>query len=345
MTRTWKLMGAGGLLLLTACPLPRELREVPPVPVHQEFVETVAGLQRRLNDPATVLIQVGRDRAEYDAGHIPGARWLPLSAIVTERDGVPNELPAVEALDAAFEGVGVSDNSRVVVYGDPLLAARVFFTLDYLGHPPALLNGGIAAWRAAGHPVETAVPPARQGSFTPRPQADRVVDAGWVKGHLNDSTVVFIDARPPEEFSGATPGEGVQRPGHIPGARNIFWRNTVVSDADPMLRGPDVLRALYRLAGARTQGEAPEYVLQRPRYEPGDTTRPRRGQRTDRRREDQPRTVPVTRKPTTVVTYCRTGVQASWDYYVSRYLGYDTKMYDASFIDWSRRGADYPVER
>jgi thiosulfate/3-mercaptopyruvate sulfurtransferase len=338
-------MGAAGLLLLTACPLPRELREVPPVPVHQEFAESVAGLQRRLNDPATVIIQVGRDRAEYDAGHIPGARWLPLSAIVTERDGVPNELPSVETLDAAFEGVGVSDNSQVVVYGDPLLAARVFFTLDYLGHPPALLNGGMAAWRAAGHAVETTVPAARQGSFTPRPQTDRVVDADWVKGHLNDSTVVFLDARPPEEFSGATPGQGVTRPGHIPGAKNVFWRNTVVSDANPTLRGSDVLRALFRLAGARAQGDAPEYVLQRPRYEPGDTTGRRRGQRGDQRRDQEPRTVPVTRKPTTVVTYCRTGVQASWDYYVSRYLGYDTKMYDASFIDWSRRGADYPVER
>ena len=46
-----------------------------------------------------------------------------------------------------------------------------------------------------------------------------------------------------------------------------------------------------------------------------------------------------------MVVYCRTGVQASWDYFVARYLGYQVKMYDGSFIDWSRRGADYPVER
>ena len=340
MTRTRKLIGAASLLVLAACPIPRELREQAPLPVHTEFTESVNGLQRRLNDPATVILHVARSRAEYDAGHIPGARFLALSSIVTERGGLPNELPTVEALRGAFEAAGVSDNSRVVVYGDPLLAGRVFFTLDYLGHPPALLNGGLAAWRAAGHATETQEPAARRGTFTPRPQADRVVDADWVRQHLRDSTVVFIDARPPEEFSGATPGEGVQRPGHIPGARNVFWRNTVVSEADATLRGPDVLRAFFRLAGARAPGEPAPYVTERPRYEPGDTTRPRSGQR-----RQPPRRVEQKLPSTTVVTYCRTGVQASWDYYVARFLGYDVKMYDGSYIDWSRRGADYPVER
>ncbi|HEX6749849.1 MAG TPA: rhodanese-like domain-containing protein [Longimicrobium sp.] len=342
MTRTRKLMGAAALLLLTACPIPRELRETAPLPVHAEFLESVNGLQRRLGEASTVILHVGRNRADYDAGHIPGARWLPLSAIVTERDGVPNELPSVEALDAAFEAVGVSDDSRVVVYGDPLLAARAFFTLDYLGHPPALLNGGLAAWREAGKTVETAEPAARRGTFTPRPRPELVVDAEWVRQHLTDSTVVLIDARPPEEFSGATPGEGVTRPGHIPGAKNVFWRNTVVSDANPTLRGSDVLRAFYRLAGARAPGEPGEFVTERPRYTAGDTTRPRRGEQREQR---EPRRVQQKVTATTVVTYCRTGVQASWDYFVSRFLGYDTKMYDGGFIDWSRRGTDYPVER
>src|SRR3712207_6400249 len=108
------------------------------------------------SDPGTVILHVGRNRADYDAGHIPGARWVPLSSIVTERNGVPNELPSVEALDAVFEAAGVSDGSRVVVYGDMggLSAGRAFFTLDYLGLPPAVLDGGLEAWRAAGRPVE-----------------------------------------------------------------------------------------------------------------------------------------------------------------------------------------------
>ena len=46
----------------------------------------------------------------------------------------------------------------------------------------------------------------------------------------------------------------------------------------------------------------------------------------------------------TVVAYCRTGMQASFAYFVARYLGYETRMYDASFMDWSRR-AELPAER
>lgn len=347
MTRTRNLFGAAALLLLTACPIPRELREVPAPPANADMLVSVSQLQRRLNDPATVVLHVGRDRASYDAGHIPGARFLPLASIVTERDGVPNELPSTEALDEAFEAVGVSDDSRVVLYGDlgGLAAGRAFFTLDYLGHTPAILNGGIEAWRAAGRPVETAAPAARRGSFTPRPHPELVVDADWVRSHLRDTTVAFIDARPAEQYSGAEPGEGVQRPGHIPGAKSLFWQNTIVAPANPELRPTDVLRALYRLAGARFASDV-EYIPERPRYEPADTSaaarRERRQGQRQRPRNNTPRQQP---RPNTVVVYCRTGVQASWDYFVARYLGYQTKMYDGSFIDWSRRGADYPVER
>ncbi|HEX8373738.1 MAG TPA: hypothetical protein VF606_01000, partial [Geminicoccaceae bacterium] len=103
MTRTRNVFGAAALLLLTACPLPRELREVPPPPVNADLLVSVAQLQRRLNDPTTVVLHVGRDRSSYDAGHVPGARFLALSSIVTERAGVPNELPSVEALDEVFE--------------------------------------------------------------------------------------------------------------------------------------------------------------------------------------------------------------------------------------------------
>jgi thiosulfate/3-mercaptopyruvate sulfurtransferase len=163
-----------------------------------------------------------------------------------------------------------------------------------------------------------------------------------VRQRLRDTTVAFIDARPPEQYSGAEPGEGVQRPGHIPGAKNLFWQNTLLTPANPVLRSPEVLRALYRLAGGRFASDV-VFVRERPRYEPADTSAAAR-----RERRQQQRRPPTTRpqgSPNTVVVYCRTGVQASWDYFVARYLGYQTKMYDGGFIDWSRRGPDYPVER
>jgi thiosulfate/3-mercaptopyruvate sulfurtransferase len=91
----------------------------------------------------------------------------------------------------------------------------------------------------------------------------------------------------------------VQRPGHIPGAANLFWEETIESPDRPALRGVEELRAMFEAAGAS----------------PGDT----------------------------VVTYCRTGMQASFAYFVARHLGYEAKMYDPSFLDWSRR-TELPVE-
>lgn len=210
-------------------------------------------LARRLDDPRTVIVHVGRDRAEYDRGHVPGARFLALSDIVVERDGVPNELPPVERLREAFEAVGVSDGSRVVLYGDldGLAAARAFFSLDYLGKTDAaLLDGGLERWRFRDHPVSTEPPPPARGTLTPRPRPDVVVDADWVRERLDDTTVVLVDVRPPAEYTGEVPGPGVERPGHIPGAHNVFWRTALVSGDDPRLRSPQVLHAPYTLAGA-----------------------------------------------------------------------------------------------
>ncbi|HEY8484730.1 MAG TPA: sulfurtransferase, partial [Longimicrobiales bacterium] len=233
----------------------------------------------------------------YDRGHIPGARFLPLSAIVVERDGLPNELPPVEHLDSVFEAVGVSDDTRVVVYGPPLAAARAFVTLDYLGHGDrtALLDGGLERWVAEGRPLSTEAPEVARGRFTPRPRPELVVDAAWVAARLDSPGIALLDARPEAEFAGDVAGAGIPRPGHIPGARNVFWQRMIRSPEDPTFLEPDTLRALLADAGV----------------EPGDT----------------------------VVAYCRTGVQASVAYFVARYLGYEARMYDGSFIDWSPREA------
>ena len=315
---------------------------VPPQPVRPNLQPgvLVSGeqLAARLADPRWVVVHVGRDRASYDAGHLPGARFLALSSIVTERDGLPAELPPVARLEQAFEEIGVSNDSRVVLYGDlgGLAAARAFFTLDYLGHTgAALLNGGLESWRAAGREVSTAAvaAPAR-GNLEPRPRPEIVVSAEWVRDHLRDTTVALIDARPAAEFTGETPGEGVVRPGHIPGADNLFWRNLLVSEQNPELRSNTVVFSLFGLAGARTAEEVQRAQQQARRFQARRTVP---GERNPRQAQVQPR-------GTTVVAYCRGGVQASMLYFVSRYLGYETRLYDGSFVDWSRRGADFPVE-
>lgn len=306
-------MVAGALLGLAACRPAADEGEAERAAAPQEEAAAAAAtgesgllmtgesLAAQLEEPGVVVLHVGSDRAEYDRGHLPGARFLPVSAITRETAGNPNELPPVAQLDSVFESLGVSDDSRVVIYGAPLPAARAFFTLDYLGHGDraSLLDGGIAAWTEGGWQLSTDTAAAARGSFTPRPRPERAVDAAWVNDHRTDESIVLVDARPAAQFTGEEPGDGVQRPGHIPGAANLFWEETIESADRPALLDMEELRAMFEEAGAS----------------PGDT----------------------------VVTYCRTGMQASFAYFVARYLGYETKMYDPSFIDWSRR-AELPVE-
>lgn len=255
-----------------------------------------------IDDPGLVVLTVGSDRDAWETGHIPGARFVPFGDLVVTRDGMPNELPTVDALDALFESLGVSDGSTVVIDGAPLQAARTLLALDYLGLGDriAILEGGLEGWTAAGGTVSTEAAPVEPGVLTPSPREDLVVDADWIAARLDDPGVVLVDARPAEQYTGATPGGGVERGGHLPGAVNVFWEETTTSTSPLALRGESELRSLFEAAGV----------------EPGDV----------------------------VVAYCRTGVQASMVWAVASALGYETRIYDASYLDWSAR-SDLPVAR
>ncbi|HEX8696995.1 MAG TPA: sulfurtransferase [Longimicrobium sp.] len=266
-----------------------------------EMLVSTAWLARHADDPDLVILHVGDGRAEYDRGHVPGARLLLWSDFVTDEGGASAELPSPRQVEAAFEAAGVSDGSRVVIYGHPIAAARAWATLDWLGHGghASVLDGGLEVWRAEGRPVSREAPRPRRGSLTARVRPERFVDADWVRSHLGDPRHALVDARPAAEFTGGDGGHGgMHAAGHIPGARNLYWEELIVSRDRPAFRGRDELRALFRRAGA----------------DPGDT----------------------------VVTYCMVGMRASVTYFVARLLGYETRFYDGSWVDWSRRGL--PVE-
>ncbi|HZD94878.1 MAG TPA: rhodanese-like domain-containing protein [Candidatus Sulfotelmatobacter sp.] len=116
-------------------------------------------LAQHLKDPKVVVLHVAEKRSEYDSGHIPGARFLALEDFIAGEDA---ELPVPEKLKETFEKLGVSDDSRVVVYTTSWypMAGRAYYTLDYLGHGDhtALLDGGIIEWRAENRPLEKEPP-------------------------------------------------------------------------------------------------------------------------------------------------------------------------------------------
>ena len=120
--------------------------------LRSEMLVSTAWLEQHLNDRDLVVLYVSRDRGQFDSGHIPGSRFVRLDELVEQHKDSLNELPPISDLQATFESLGVSDESRVVLTGSAggVLAARAYFTLDYLGHGDraALLDGGMETWIA-----------------------------------------------------------------------------------------------------------------------------------------------------------------------------------------------------
>jgi thiosulfate/3-mercaptopyruvate sulfurtransferase len=196
-----------------------------------------AELATALTDPATVVVAVGNSEDDFIAGHIPGARFVRYDQIAIDSGGLSSELPPVEQLRAVLSAAGIGDKSKIVIYGSPIAATRMFFTLDYLGHPSArVLNGGLNAWKANGGAVETAAP--RQSSaatLTPKPRPEKVVSAEWIKERLSSSRMTLLDARPDAEFTGADGGMGgAHVKGHLPDAHQLVW-NTLLDSSGKFL--------------------------------------------------------------------------------------------------------------
>lgn len=289
------LSAVGAALVLSGCgrePAPQDHPDSQPAAPSAPAVFVTAP------DAEGQMVFIGRDSTVLPA-ESGGELFVPLSTFSVERDGVPNEFPPAAEMAALLEAAGLGAGPLVIV-GDPIPAGRAWTALDYLGlgDRAALLDGGLAAYPSVARaPVMSA--PVVDARLDIDVRQDMIVDAAWVHDRLEDPTVVILDARPPAEYSGEKPGTGIDRPGHIPGARNLFWQTLVESAENPRLKDEAGLRRLFEEAGV----------------DPGDT----------------------------VVSYCRTGGQASFLYAVARRLGYDVKLYDGSFIDWSR--TDYPVER
>ncbi|HET8981040.1 MAG TPA: sulfurtransferase [Solirubrobacteraceae bacterium] len=201
----------------------------------------------------------GALREAYLAGHIPGAALVDLDRDLSDPPGAGGRhpLPPAERFTGAMQRVGVDSDRPVVVYdaANGMAAARAWWLLRYFGHPDArLLDGGIAAWQAAGGEVvdgEETPPP---GSFVAQPGHMPLLDADGAAALARNG--VLLDARAPERFSGeAEPIDPVG--GHIPGARN---RPTTLNvQRSGRFEDPDQLRAEFAEAGIGSGAEVGVY--------------------------------------------------------------------------------------
>ncbi len=206
----------------------------------------------RILDGTWFLPLMGRDaKAEYDAAHIPGARFFDIDDISDHRSALPHMAPPVEKFMSRLRAMGVGDGHQVVVYDAVGLfsAARVWWLFRLMGQDNiAVLDGGLPKWVAEGRPVEDMPPLIRDRHMTVRRQNQMVKDVTQVAAASKLGDYEIVDARAANRFRGEAPEprEGL-RSGHIPGAKNVPYSDLL--EGDHTMKSTAELQSIFEAAG------------------------------------------------------------------------------------------------
>ena len=269
---------------------------------------TTDWVAEHLNDENVVVAEVDENPDLYDEGHVPGAVKLHWREDL--QDPVERDLVEKEQFEQLLGGLGISNDTAIVVYGDRnnWFAAYAYWYLKIYGHQDVrILDGGRQKWVDEGRELTTDVPSPQQKPYTAkeRDEALRAYRDG-VRQQIGADAKVLVDVRSPQEFAGeliAPPGyeqEGAQRAGHIPTAASIPWATAVRDDGT--FKSADELRDLYNGKGVTPEKE--------------------------------------------VTAYCRIGERSAHTWFVLReLLGYESvKNYDGSWTEWGNL-VDVPIEK
>ena len=276
--------------------------------VRSEMLVSTTWLERHLNDRDLVVLQVGQDRGQFDSGHIPGARFVRLDELVEQHTDSLNELPSATDLAKTFANLGIGDRSRVVLLDDVggVLATRAYFTLDYLGHGDhtALLDGGLKTWVAESKSLSTSQSVTTRAEFHPRVHPDILVTTAQMQ-HLS------IEAN-----QGASDYALLD-------ARPIAEHSGLVNSESVSQAGHIAgSESLYWKRLIHSEGN-PQLLDKEDLVRQFENAGAGPGK--------------------LVVTYCRTGMQSSFTYFVAEYLGYRAAMYDGSVYEWVRTSGNVLV--
>lgn len=198
-------------------------------------------------------------RPAYDAGHLPGASWVEFEGVLAADpgEGGRHPMPDREVFAAAMRAAGVCNDCPVVVYddGNSLAASRCWWLLKYFGKEDVqVLDGGFAAWQAAGLPVSTEVPEIAEGDFYPTDPGAALLDAEGAADFA--AAKLLLDARPADRFAGRN--ETVDPvAGHIPDAVSAPALANL-TDAGTFLP-PDDLALRFTGLGIRSDTEVGVY--------------------------------------------------------------------------------------
>ncbi len=218
------------------------------------LAENLGAPELRVVDASWHLPNAGRDgHAEYAASHIAGAVFFSIDDIADRESPLPHMLPGAETFGDRVGALGIGNGDRIVVYdwGGWTAAPRVWWMFRVFGHDEvAVLDGGLAKWRAEGRPTDDRPAALRERRFTARMNHRLVRDLDQMRDNLMSGREQVIDARSRGRFDATAPEPrpGL-RGGHIPGSFNVPYTDLIDTDAATML-GADGLRAAFDAAGA-----------------------------------------------------------------------------------------------
>ncbi|KSV92145.1 3-mercaptopyruvate sulfurtransferase [Sinorhizobium sp. GL28] len=197
------------------------------------FVVSADWLQERLGDPSIRILDAAwylpaqnrNPKAEYDAGHIPGAVFFDQDVIADHTSGLPHTLPSPEAFASAVGALGVSEKDTIVVYDGPgiMTAPRVWWMLRIMGARNVyVLDGGMDGWNTEGRPVSTEVPSPKPVTFNVNFNPAAVTSFARMTEIVADRSIQIADARGAGRFYGEEPEPRAgMRSGHMPGAHSL----------------------------------------------------------------------------------------------------------------------------
>jgi thiosulfate/3-mercaptopyruvate sulfurtransferase len=203
---------------------------------------TLEWLSNNLNHPNLVVVdcrfELGnpdKGREAYHIEHIPGALYFDLEKDLSgpkQKHGGRHPLPDLHLFTEKLSQAGIDESKKVVAYDDQggTMAARLWWMLKYLGHEEVvILREGFSTWKAKGFSISNEVVQPEPASFKVNIQPDMLIGVEDVKRKISDDEVILIDARAKERYLGLQ--EDIDPvAGHIPGAKNEFWKEALGAD-------------------------------------------------------------------------------------------------------------------
>ena len=223
---------------------------------------TPESLAPRIGEPHLLVVDCRADirdadkgRADYETGHIPGAVYADLDRDLSDLSQTGalgrHPLPTDAALSAALSRWNLTPDTHVVAYDDAngaLAAARLWWLLRIAGHKHAsVLDGGLAAWRTAGLPLEQGAEPVRDASIVVALDRGEVVFIEELERKRHEGTIVLVDARAAPRYRGEVEPLD-KKAGHVPGALNRPFSDNL--DASGRFKPVAELRAVFEAFGA-----------------------------------------------------------------------------------------------